>query len=126
MSEGLEAFFREYARACDSLEGERIAALCHCPCLMVNDEAVVPLQTEEAVLANMRALCAYHRENDYGRAIPEIVHAERPALSLAIVRVHWRVDRSDGSRLWEFDNTYHLVGGPADWRVLVSTTHASP
>ena len=124
MADPFETWFLAYARDFDAFDAEAIAARFHCPCLMVGSHGVVPLTTREAILANMRAIMAHHREQRVGHAAVADLRVDPQAETLAIAHVRWKVLDVDGAPLWDWWTSYNLADLGQGWRVLVATTHA--
>jgi len=120
-----EEYFREYALAFDDFDHERVASHYHCPCVMVDAGSASSLETELAIVNNMRAVLRHNREQGYCRGEVSDIRVEFLAESLAIARVHWQIFDREGGLLWDFSNTYNLADYGAGWKILVSTTHAS-
>ncbi len=118
------AYFERYAAAIDAFDAEAITAFFQVPCTMVNNDYAAHLMTPEAVLSNMRAICAYHTREGYGRARPTDVRVRETSPQVRLAEVDWEVDDREGQPLWRFTNTYQLTKYEDDWRILVSTTHA--
>ncbi len=125
MADPFEILFREYARAFDESDAEKIASYFACPCLMVNGDGTAAMTSEDAILQNMRGLVEYHRANRFGRAFVSDLHVAYQAENLAIVRVRWRVQDLEEAPLWEWLNTYNFVEYGKGWKILVSTTHSN-
>ena len=124
MAEPFEAFFRAYARAFDDFDAERIASFYACPCMLVDQEVVVCLDSDTAILKNMRALVDAYRSQGYGRATVHDLRVDRQAENLATARVRWRIrDRGD-VLLSTWLNSYNMRDDGRGWKILVSTVHA--
>ena len=121
--EELEGFFAEYAAAFNAADVDRLAALFHCPCLMVNGDGVALLGTETAVQANLAGLFQLHEQQGVHLATVEGMSSQSLGDGLALAAIDWKVERSGALPSWEFRNTYNLVSRAAAWKVVVSTTH---
>lgn len=119
----MTAWFEGHAADFDAFDAEAIAARFHVPCLMVNDEYTALLPTPDAVLANMRDLCAYHEAQGYGQAQVVDVRVQETSPDVCFATVDWKIDHREGHTLWAFTNTYQLTRHGGDWRILSSTTH---
>ena len=90
-SGNVTAYFERYAEACDAFDAEAIAAFYQVPCLMVNDDHVAALPTEDALISNTSALCAYHEREGYGRAHVGDVRVRESSAKVRQVEVDWRI-----------------------------------
>ena len=118
-------FFETYRDAFNRLDGDAVADLWHgASGISDNRDGLAALTwwPEDAPMrANHRALCEVYRGADYGRADFEIVHHEPMGPNHAFTRLHWALQRRDGSPLQQFGTGYQLMrtaGGP---KVLLAT-----
>jgi len=118
-----EDYFRSYALAFDAFDAERIASYFHCPCMMVNANAVASFDTREAILRNMEGILRHHEGEGYDHARVGEFRVDRQAENLVTASLRWRVYKSDGSILWDWINSYNLVDYGDGWKILVSTSH---
>ena len=123
MDDSFEDYFRSYALAFDAFDAERIASYFHCPCMMVNANSVASFDTREAILRNMEEILRHHEGEGYDHASVGGFRVDRQAENLVTVSLRWRVYKSDGSILWDWNGSYNLVDYGAGWKILVSTSH---
>ena len=123
LEDPFEDYFRSYAHAFDAFDAERIASYFHCPCMMVNVNSVASFDTREAILRNMEEILRRHEGEGYDRASVGEFRVDRQAENLVTVSLRWRVYKSDGSILWDWNGSYNLVDYGAGWKILVSTSH---
>ena len=125
MTEVLGPWFASYADAFNRFDAVTLSDCYHCPCLLSDARGSVAFTTPAQVRANFEALLDQHRASDYGHAEPAALEAWSAGPGLAFAEVDWSVTRGDGSPLWRFTNTYHLLERGGGWRICVSVTHAN-
>lgn len=123
MADPFELFFRDYASAFDDFDAERIASFFHFPCFMTDRERVVPYDNRSALVQNMRAVCAHHRNEGYGEATVTDIQVRPTAENLVFADVRWTVVHIDGSPLWEWSLTYALADFGEGWKIVSTTAH---
>jgi hypothetical protein len=121
----LTTFFERYRDDFNRLDGDAVANRWHVPSGIADakgGQAALTWWTEDAPMrANHRALCAWYRNADYGRAdfVLSAVTPMGPHHAHALVR--WTLTRTDGSLLQAFATGYHVMRNHDGLRVLLCT-----
>jgi hypothetical protein len=120
------AFLERYMRAFDSIDGTRIAALYHAPCVtMRGDGSIHCLQSREELARFFQGVAdTYHRD---GYRSSRFANLEVTPIGerSALVTVDWELLREDGSVLRQWRQSYNLVRVEGGCQILVSTFHVN-
>jgi len=118
------AFLGEYVRAFDSIDGARIAALYHEPCItMRGDGSIHCLLSREDLARFFQGVAdTYHRDGYRSSRFSNLEVTAIGARSI-LLTVDWELLRQDGSPLRQWRQSYNLVRVDSGWQILVSTFH---
>ena len=118
------AFLEEYVRAFDSIDGTRIAALYHEPCVTMRGDGSIHclLSREDLARFFQRVADTYHRDGYRSSRFSNLAVTPIGGRS-TLVTVDWELLRQDGSPLRQWRQSYNLVRVGSGWQILVSTFH---
>lgn len=124
LTEEIRGFFEQYAKAFDSIDGNRIAALYYIPTVtMRGDGSIHCLQSREELARFFQEVAdTYHREGYRSGSFKNLQVMPIGARS-ALATMNWELRRADGSVIREWRQSYNVIRGPGGWRILVSTFH---
>ena len=120
----IQDFFEGYAKAFDSIDGNRIAALYHMPTVtMRGDASIHCLQSREELARFFQGVADTYYKDGYrsGRFqnFQVVPIGERSALAT----MDWELQRGDGSVIRAWRQSYNVVRVGDGWQILVSTFH---
>jgi hypothetical protein len=113
--EETQSFFTTYRDAFDRLDGDAVANLWHSSSGIADNhgpEQTAQLTwwpTDEPMRSNHKALCEVYRTADYGRADFVIEDHVSLGSNHAFAKLHWRLQRKDGTALQQFRTGYQLM-----------------
>jgi ketosteroid isomerase-like protein len=118
------AFLGQYIRAFDSIDGARVAALYHEPCItMRGDGSIHCLQSREELARFFQGVAdTYHRDGYRNSRFSNLEVTPIGGRS-TLITVDWELLRQDGSPLRQWRQSYNLVRMDSGWQILVSTFH---
>jgi len=125
----LEAEVREFVETYNatfrSIDGHRIAALYHSPCVTLRgDGSIHSLASDQLVSFFQGVVDTYQREG-YRDSRFEIVQVVPLGGHSALVMLDWEMLRGDGSLIRGWRQSYNLVRTKDVWQILVSTFHVN-
>ncbi len=123
LSGDLKAFFDSYREAFDRLDPGAIALHYHVPSMLIDNDHCLIWATEDAVLANMRALTEYYRADGFDHATFEARNVLQLQRDSAIVDIGWVIDRTDDLVKRQFGTAYNLKRTAHGWRITVCTAY---
>jgi hypothetical protein len=121
----VRTFLESYNKAFASIDGARIAALYHSPCVTLRgDGSIHCLTTGDLAAFFQNVADTYHREG-YRDGRFKILQVAPLGERSALVTVDWELLRGDGSVIRGWTQSYNLVRVNAGWQILVSTFHVN-
>ncbi len=123
---GVADFFERYAQAFEAYDADAITAFFQTPCLFVRDGTTEASATPEDVAESVHELLALHRAWDVQTTAPDELAVLEEGTRHAIVRVGWKLGRTNSRVAWAFATTYTLVPDGDDWRIASAITHDAP
>ena len=122
----IRGFFEKYAKAFDSIDGNRIAALYHMPTVtMRGDASIHCLQPREELARFFQGVADTYYKDGYRSGkftnLQVVPIGERSALAT----MDWELQRGDGSVLRKWRQSYNVVRVGNGWQILVSTFHVT-
>jgi uncharacterized NTF2-like protein DUF6841 len=119
----VHTFLEGYNRAFASVEGARIAAFWHSPCVTMRGDGSIHCLTSNDLPAFLQNVAdTYYREG-YRDGRFKILQVVPIGGRGAVVTVDWELLRGDGSVIRGWRQSYNLVRVEAGWQILVSTFH---
>jgi hypothetical protein len=121
----VRAFLESYNKTFASIDGARIAALYHSPCVTLRgDGSIHCLSSNDLAAFFQNVADTYHREGyrDGRFKILEVVPIGGRSV---LVTVDWELLRGDGTVIRGWRQSYNLVRVKGAWQILVSTFHVS-
>jgi ketosteroid isomerase-like protein len=123
LDDAVRTFLESYNKAFASIDGARIAALYHSPCVTMRGDGSIHRLTSDDLAAYLQNVAdTYHREG-YRDGRFKIVLVVPIGGRSALVTVDWELLRGDGSVIRGWRQSYNLVRVKAAWQILVSTFH---
>jgi ketosteroid isomerase-like protein len=120
------AFLEQYSQAFDSIDGERIAALYHEPCITLRgDGSIHCLRSREELARFFQTVAETYQRDGYRSGRFSNLETRSIGGKSALVTVDWELLRQDGSTLRQWRQSYNLVRVGNVWQILVSTFHVS-
>ena len=124
LTDEIRGFFENYAKAFESIDGNRIAALYHVPTVtMRGDGSIHCLQSREDLARFFQGVADTYYRDGYRSGsfanLQVVVIGSRSALAT----MDWELRRADGSVIREWRQSYNVVRVPDGWQILVSTFH---
>jgi ketosteroid isomerase-like protein len=121
----VRAFLESYNKAFASIDGARIAALYHSPCVTLRgDGSIHCLSSNDLAAFFQNVADTYHREG-YRDGRFKMLDVVPIGGRSALVTVDWGLLRGDGSVIRGWRQSYNLVRVNGTWQILVSTFHVS-
>ena len=121
----VRAFLESYREAFDSIDGARIAALYHSPCITLRGDGSIHSLTARELTSFFQGVAdTYHREG-YRSSRFRIVELVPIGGRSALATADWELLRGDGSVIRGWRQSYNLVRVQAGWQILVSTFHVN-
>jgi hypothetical protein len=120
----IRAFFEQYRRAFDCLDGDAVARLFAVPSGIASDSGYTHWPAFEPIRENMVALCTLYRENGFVSATFEPVTFISQGEDFAVADISWNIERSGRQEPWRFNTTYNLMRTSEGWRVLLCTAYS--
>jgi ketosteroid isomerase-like protein len=121
----VRAFLESYNKAFASIDGARIAALYHSPCVTLRgDGSIHCLSSNDLAAFFQNVADTYHREG-YRDGRFKMLDVVPIGGRSALVTVDWELLRGDGSVIRGWRQSYNLVRVNGTWQILVSTFHVS-
>jgi hypothetical protein len=125
MSEAVESFFDEYARAYSARDMEAVTNLCHWPFLAVRKGEAIHLGDREAVRDHFATAIEAYRFTG-GESLTwtpiEMEHRELGEHSV-FATVHWNAVDGDGRIVRDTWTSYQLLARSDGWRFVSYTNH---
>ena len=119
------SFLDSYNTAFASIDGARVAALYHSPCVTLRgDGSIHCLASHDLERFFQGVADTYYREG-YRNGRFKIVDLMPIGRRSALVTVDWELLREDASVLRGWRQSYNLVRVQDGWRILVSTFHVN-
>ena len=124
LTEEIRGFFENYAKAFDSIDGNRIAALYYMPTVtMRGDGSIHCLQSRDDLgRFFQRVADTYYRDGYRSGSFTNLQVVPIGGRS-ALATMDWELRRADGSVLRQWRQSYNVVRVPNGWQILVSTFH---
>ena len=123
MTTTVESLIHEYARRYSAHDAEAVTDLCHYPFVAIRGGVAIHL-TDRAGVRNHFAtiMDAYQGA---GAAVWSPIEIETHHLGehAAFATVRWNAHDAEGTVVRDTETTYHVLAGPAGWRVLSYTNH---
>ena len=123
LEDDVRNFLESYNKAFASIDGARIAALYHSPCVTLRGDGSIHSLTSNDLAAFFQNVAnTYHREGfrDGRFKVLQVVPIGGRS---ALVTVDWELLREDGSLIRGWRQSYNLVRTKTGWQILVSTFH---
>jgi hypothetical protein len=125
LDDEVRSFLESYDEAFASIDGARIAALYHSPCVTLRGDGSIHCLTSNDLAAFFQNVAdTYYREG-YRDGRFKILQVVPIGGRSALVTVDWELLRGDGSLIRGWRQSYNLVRVNAAWQILVSTFHVS-
>jgi hypothetical protein len=125
LDDEVHRFLESYDKAWASLDGSRIAALYHSPCVTLRGDGSIHCLTSNDLAAFFQNVAeTYHREG-WRDARFNILQIGPIGGRSALVTVDFELLRGDGSVIRGWRQSYNLALVEAGWRILVATFHVS-
>ena len=125
LEDDVRNFLESYNKAFASIDGARIAALYHSPCVTLRGDGSIHSLTSNDLAAFFQSVAStYHREGfrDGRFKVLQVVPIGGRS---ALVTVDWELLREDGSLIRGWRQSYNLVRTKTGWHILVSTFHVN-
>ena len=125
LEDEVRSFLESYNKAFASIDGARIAALYHSPCVTLRgDGSIHSLTSDDLGTFFQNVTDTYYREG-YRDGRFKILQVVPIGGRSALVTVDWELLRGDGSVIRGWRQSYNLVRVKAAWQILVSTFHVN-
>jgi hypothetical protein len=124
ITDEVRGFFEEYAKAFDSIDGNRIAALYHMPTLtMRGDASIHCLQSRKELARFFQGVADTYYKEGYRNGSFNNLQVVPIGGRSALATLDWELRRGDGSVIREWRQSYNVVRVGSEWQILVSTFH---
>ena len=124
LTEEIRSFFENYAKAFDSIDGKRIAALYYMPTVtMRGDGSIHCLQSRDDLARFFQGVADTCYRDGYRSGSFTNLQVVPIGVRSALATMDWELRRADGSVLREWRQSYNAVRVPDGWQILVSTFH---
>jgi hypothetical protein len=121
----VRSFLESYNKAFSSIDGGRIAALYHSPCVTLRGDGSIHCLTSNDLGFFFQGVAdTYYREGYRGGRF-KILQVVPIGGRSALVTVDWELLREDGSAIRGWRQSYNLVRMKTGWQILVSTFHVN-
>ena len=116
-------FITDYGRAWDNYDLQTILDYYYMPCFIFKAGQVFANVTEEVKHLYFKNLLDNYKVQNVAHA--EIPHCEIKLLgdNSALITVEWVCKRGDGTVVFDFWDSYHLIHIDAQWKILDDTVH---
>ena len=124
LTEEIRGFFENYAKAFDSIDGNRIAALYYVPTVtMRGDGSIHCLQSRDDLARFFQGVAdTYYRDGYRSGSFTNLQVVPIGGRS-ALATMDWELRRADGSVIREWRQSYNVVRVSDGWQILLSTFH---
>jgi len=124
ITDEVRIFFEEYAKAFDSIDGNRIAALYYMPTVtMRGDASIHCLQSREELARFFQGVADTYYKDGYRSGSFKNLQVVPIGGRSALATMDWELRRGDGSIIREWRQSYNVVRVGNGWQILVSTFH---
>jgi hypothetical protein len=126
LNDEVNAFLKSYNTAFASIDGARIAALYHSPCVTLRGDGSIHCLTSKDLESFFQGVAdTYYREG-FRNGRFKIVEVVPIGGRSALVTVDWELLRDDASVIRGWRQSYNLVRvQKTGWQILVSTFHVN-
>lgn len=125
LEDEVRIFLQSYNEAFASIDGARIAALYHSPCITLRGDGSIHSLTSNDLAAFFQNVAnTYHREG-FRNGRFKILQVVPIGGRSTLVTVDWELLREDGSVIRGWRQSYNLVRMKSGWQILVSTFHVN-
>jgi hypothetical protein len=126
LSEEVRGFFEQYAKAFDSIDGSRIAALYYSPTVtMRGDGSIHCLQSRGELARFFQGVADTYARDGYRSGSFKNLQVLPIGGRSALATMDWELRRGDGSVIREWRQSYNVVRVDSGWQILVSTFHVT-
>ena len=125
LNDEVRTFLESYNEAFASIDGARIAALYHSPCVTLRGDGSVHCLTSNDLAAFFQNVADTYHSEGYRDGRFRILQVVPIGGRSALVTVDWELLRGDGNVIRGWRQSYNLARVKAGWQILVSTFHVS-
>ena len=120
----IHTFFQAYNQAFATIDGRRIAAFYHAPCVTVRVDGSIHCLQRDADLRQFfqEAVDVYRLEGYEKSHFLKLETASIGSRSI-LATMDWELMRSDDSLIHSWRQSYNLVRIGEEWKILLSTFH---
>jgi hypothetical protein len=121
----VRSFLESYNKAFRSIDGARIAAFFHSPCVTLRGDGSIHCLTSDDAGPFFQGVAQTYFREGYRDARFKVLQVVPIGGRSALVTVDWELLRDDGSVIRGWRQSYNLVRTKDAWRILVSTFHVN-
>jgi hypothetical protein len=125
LEDEVRGFLESYNKAFASIDGTRIAALYHSPCVTLRGDGSIHCLTSHDVGPFFQGVAETYYREGYRNGRFKILQVVPIGGRSALVTVDWELLRENGSLIRGWRQSYNLVRVQATWQILVSTFHVN-
>lgn len=116
-------FIQEYGSAWNNYDVDKIISSYHTPCFIFKTGKLFTNLTEEAKKNYFYNLLVDYRRQGYARAEIPQCDVKMLGKNSALVSVNWVCKKDDGTVVFDFWDSYHIVNMDGFWKILDDTVH---